>query len=201
VGTVRILVPMLAHVHEIEQALAFVARAKEQLKERKQKFDGRVLVGGMIEVPGAALSLPAFVQRLKFLSLGTNDLIQYTLAIDRADSSVAHLYDHLHPAVLQLVSRTIKTGEKARVPVSVCGEMAGELELTELLLGLGLRQFSMHPSQILGVKQRVLETSRRGAIQLAARVLKQNDPLEIRKMLERAAARSIAAGKATAKAG
>jgi phosphotransferase system enzyme I (PtsI) len=198
VGTVRILVPMLAHVHEIEQALAFVARAKEQLKERKQKFDGRVLVGGMIEVPGAALSLPAFVQRLKFLSLGTNDLIQYTLAIDRADSAVAHLYDHLHPAVLQLVSRTIKTGEKARAPVSVCGEMAGELELTELLLGMGLRQFSMHPSQILAVKHRVLETSRRSAMQLAARVLKQSDPLEIRKSLERAAARSLAPAKPAA---
>ncbi len=130
VGTVRILVPMLAHVHEIDQAMAFVARAKEQLKERKQKFDARVPVGGMIEVPAAALSLPAFVKRLKFLSLGTNDLIQYTLAIDRADAAVAHLYDQLHPAVLQLVARTIKTGEKARVPTAVCGEMAGEIDMT-----------------------------------------------------------------------
>jgi len=187
VGTVRILVPMLAHVHEIDQALAFVARAREQLRERKHKFDARAPVGGMIEVPAAALSLPAFVQRLKFLSIGTNDLIQYTLAIDRADAAVAHLYDHLHPAVLQLISRTIRAGEKARTPVSVCGAMAGELELTELLLGMGLRQFSMHPSQILGVKERVLETSRRSAMQLAARVLKQSDPLQIRKALERAA--------------
>jgi phosphotransferase system enzyme I (PtsI) len=189
VGTVRILVPMLAHVHEIDSALSFVARAKEQLKERKQKYDARVPVGGMIEVPAAALSLPAFVKRLKFLSIGTNDLIQYTLAIDRADSSVSHLYDHLHPAVLQLISRTIKTGDKARLPVSVCGEMAGETEVTELLLGLGLRQFSMHPSQILAVKQRVLETSRRAAIQVASRVLRSSDPLEIRRILERAAAR------------
>jgi phosphoenolpyruvate-protein phosphotransferase (PTS system enzyme I) len=196
VGTVRILVPMLAHVHEIDSALTFVARAKEQLKERKQKFDARVPVGGMIEVPAAALSLPAFVKRLKFLSIGTNDLIQYTLAIDRADSSVSHLYDHLHPAVLQLISRTIKTGEKARVPVSVCGEMAGETEVTELLLGLGLKQFSMHPSQILAVKQRVLETSRRAAIQLASRVMRSADPIEIRKTLERSAARSVAAAKA-----
>jgi len=193
VGTVRILVPMLAHVHEIESALAFVARAKEQLKERKHRFDGRVPVGGMIEVPGAALSLPAFVKRLKFLSLGTNDLIQYTLAIDRADSSVSHLYDHLHPAVLHLIGRTIKTGERARVPVSVCGEMAGETEVTELLLGLGLRQFSMHPTRILAVKQRVLETSRHGARQLAARVLREVDPLAIRAMLERAAGRSAPA--------
>ena len=190
VGTVRILVPMLAHVHEIDSALSFVARAKEQLKERKHKFDARVPVGGMIEVPAAALSLPAFVKRLKFLSIGTNDLIQYTLAIDRADSSVSHLYDHLHPAVLQLISRTIKTGEKSRLPVSVCGEMAGETEVTELLLGLGLKQFSMHPSQILAVKQRVLATSRRSAIQLASRVMRAADPMEIRKALERSAARA-----------
>jgi phosphotransferase system enzyme I (PtsI) len=185
VGTVRILVPMLAHVHEIDQAMAFVARAKEQLKERKQKFDARVPVGGMIEVPAAALSLPAFVKRLKFLSLGTNDLIQYTLAIDRADAAVAHLYDQLHPAVLQLVARTIKIGEKAHVPTAVCGEMAGEVDMTVLLLGMGLRQFSMHPAQILGVKERVLQTSRSAAIQLAARVLRADDPLEVRRTLER----------------
>jgi phosphotransferase system enzyme I (PtsI) len=186
VGTVRILVPMLSHVHEIDQALAFVARAKEQLKERKQKFDARAPVGGMIEVPGAALSLPSFIQRLKFLSLGTNDLIQYTLAIDRADSAVAHLYDELHPAVLKLVAQTIRAGERARIPVSVCGEMAGELTLTTLLIGMGLRQFSMHPSQILSVKERVLDTSRRSAIQLAARVLRAADPMAIRATLERA---------------
>jgi len=190
VGTVRILVPMLSHVHEIEQALAFVARAKEQLKERRQKFDARAPVGGMIEVPGAALSLPSFIQRLKFLSLGTNDLIQYTLAIDRADSSVAHLYDELHPAVLRLVAQTVRSGERARVPVAVCGEMAGHLDLTALLIGMGLRQFSMHPSQILSVKERVLETSRRAATQLAARVLRAADPMAIRAALVRGTAAS-----------
>ena len=104
VGTVRILVPMLAHMHEVEQALAFVVPAKQQLRERKRKYDGRVQIGGMVEVPAAALSVPQFVKKLKFLSIGTNDLIQYTLAIDRADSSVAHLYDHLHPAVLRLIA-------------------------------------------------------------------------------------------------
>ena len=137
VGTVRILIPMLAHVHEIEQAAAFVARAKEQLKERKLKYDARIQLGGMVEVPAAALSLPEFVQRLKFLSIGTNDLIQYTLAIDRTDSAVAHLYDQTHPAVLRLIAQTIRTGSRARVPVSVCGELAGDLEMTELLLGHG----------------------------------------------------------------
>jgi phosphotransferase system enzyme I (PtsI) len=184
-GTVRILVPMLSHAHEIEQALAFVARAREQLKERKQKFDARVPVGGMIEVPAAALSAPLFVKKLRFLSLGTNDLIQYTLAIDRADSAVAHLYDNLHPAVLHLVARTIKTGARARVPVSVCGEMAGELDLAELLLGMGLRQYSMHPAEIPPIKERLMNTSSKAAAKLAAKVLRQDDPLKVRQALER----------------
>jgi phosphotransferase system enzyme I (PtsI) len=184
VGTVRILVPMLAHVHEIEQAFAFVARAKEQLKERRQKYDGRILVGGMIEVPAAALSVARFVEKLKFLSIGTNDLIQYTLAIDRADSSVAHLYDHLHPAVLHLIAQSIKGGARAGVPVSVCGELAGELEMTELLLGMGLRQFSMHPSQILPVKEHLFELSTKDALRLAARVLRESDPVKIRAALD-----------------
>jgi phosphotransferase system enzyme I (PtsI) len=193
VGTVRILVPMLAHVHEVEQALAFVARAREQLKERKLKYDARVPVGGMIEVPAAALSLPAFVRRLKFLSLGTNDLIQYTLAIDRADSSVAHLYDHLHPAVLHLVARTIRVGNRARTPVAVCGEMAGEVDLTELLLGMGLRQFSMHPSQVLSVKERLFDLSTKTAAKLAARVLRADDPVNIREILEKALMKAVPA--------
>jgi phosphotransferase system enzyme I (PtsI) len=183
VGTVRILIPMLAHVHEIEQAAAFVARAKEQLKERKLKYDARIQLGGMVEVPAAALSLPEFVQRLKFLSIGTNDLIQYTLAIDRTDSTVAHLYDQMHPAVLRLIAQTIRVGTRARVPVSVCGELAGELEMTELLLGMGLRQFSMHPSQILPVKERLFELSFKEAGRFAGRVLRMSDPVKIRQVL------------------
>jgi len=193
VGTVRILVPMLAHVHEVEQALSFVARAREQLKERKAKYDARVPVGGMIEVPAAALSLPAFVQRLKFMSIGTNDLIQYTLAIDRADASVAHLYDHLHPAVLHLIARTIRVGSRARTPVAVCGEMAGEVDLTELLLGMGLRQFSMHPSQVLSVKERLFALSTKTAAKFAARVLRADDPLQIRKLIEKAVSQPASA--------
>ncbi|MGE5162145.1 MAG: putative PEP-binding protein, partial [Betaproteobacteria bacterium] len=150
----------------------------------RQKHDGRVQVGGMIEVPAAALSVSQFVEKLKFLSIGTNDLIQYTLAIDRADSSVAHLYDHLHPAVLHLVANTIKGGERAGVPVSVCGELAGELEMTELLLGMGLRQFSMHPSQILQVKEQLFGLSTKDAARLAARVLREADPVSIRAALD-----------------
>jgi phosphotransferase system enzyme I (PtsI) len=196
VGTVRILVPMLAHVHEIEEATAFVARAKEQLKERRHKFDARIAVGGMIEVPAAALTLAAFVTRLRFLSIGTNDLIQYTLAIDRNDSAVSHLYDNLHPAVLHLIHKTIHTCEKARIPVSVCGEMAGDVALAELLLGMGLRQFSMHPSQLLAVKERLFELSTKGAARLAARVLRSRDPLEIRRAIDRGRAH---AGRAPAR--
>jgi phosphoenolpyruvate-protein phosphotransferase (PTS system enzyme I) len=185
VGSVRILVPMLCHLHEIEQAQAFVAHAKEQLRERKQKYDARVQLGGMIEVPAAALCVPYFVEKLKFLSIGTNDLIQYTLAIDRTDSSVAHLYDHLHPAVLRLIALTIRGGAKHRVPVAVCGEMAGDLELTELLLGMGLRQYSMHPSQILAVKEQLFELSTKDAARLAGRVLREPNPVKIRAALER----------------
>lgn len=192
VGTVRILVPMLAHVHEVEQALAFVAQAKQQLRERKQKFDGRVQIGGMVEVPAAALSVPQLIKRLKFMSIGTNDLIQYTLAIDRADSSVAHLYDHLHPAVLGLISRTLKDCIKGKVPVSICGELAGELEMTELLLGMGLRQYSMHPAQILPIKERLFDLSTKDAARLSSRVLREADPIRIKAALVRAAKASAA---------
>jgi len=183
VGTVRILVPMLAHVHEIEQAFAFVGRAREQLKDRKQRYDARIQIGGMVEVPAAALSVPLFAQRLKFLSIGTNDLIQYTLAIDRTDAAVAHLYDEMHPAVLQLIAYTIRGATRAKIPVSVCGELAGELELTRLLLGMGLRQFSMHPSQILPVKERLFDLSFKESGRFAGKVLRMADPLKIRQLL------------------
>jgi len=185
-GTVRILVPMLAHVGEIDKALQFVARAREQLKERRQKFDARVAVGGMIEVPAAALNLGPFVERLKFLSLGTNDLIQYVLAIDRSDSAVAYLYEPLHPAVLQLIQQTIRTGTRAGLPVSVCGEMAGDLGIVELLLGMGLRRFSMNPAQLLGIKQRLFELDSKAAARLAGRIARLHDPSQIRDALARA---------------
>jgi phosphotransferase system enzyme I (PtsI) len=192
-GTIRILVPMLAHVHEIDQALAFVARAREQLKERRQKFDARLPVGGMIEVPAAALNLSPFLEKLKFLSIGTNDLIQYALAIDRTDSAVAYLYEPLHPAVLQLIRQTIAGGTKAHLPVSVCGEMAGDLDSVELLLGMGLRHYSMNPGQILAVKQRLFELDTRTATRLWGRVSRLHEPTEIRATLARAASRQQAA--------
>ncbi len=157
-GKVRMLIPMLAHAFEIDQSLAMIEQAKAQLREAGQKFDASIDVGAMIEIPAAALSLPMFVRRMNFLSIGTNDLIQYTLAIDRVDYEVAHLYNPLHPAVLQLIAMTIMAGKKAGIDVAVCGEMAGDVKLTRLLLGMGLREFSMHPAQLLSVKQEILNS-------------------------------------------
>ncbi|OGB27611.1 MAG: phosphoenolpyruvate--protein phosphotransferase [Burkholderiales bacterium RIFCSPLOWO2_02_FULL_57_36] len=157
-GPVKLLIPMLTQSFEIDQTLAMIEQAKAQLRDAHKKFDPLIPIGAMIEIPAAALALPLFVKRMDFLSIGTNDLIQYALAIDRADHEVAHLYNPLHPAVLYLISNTIATGTKAGIPVSVCGEMAGDTKLTRLLLGMGLREFSMHPAQLLSVKQEILNS-------------------------------------------
>lgn len=154
-GPVKLLVPMLAHAGEIKQTFAHIDQARAMLERKKIPY-GAVKVGAMIEVPAAAISVQMFLKHFDFLSIGTNDLIQYTLAIDRADESVAHLYDPLHPAVLKLVFDTISACKAKGKEVSVCGEMAGDVGLTRLLLGMGLRSFSMHPAQILTVKQLVL---------------------------------------------
>jgi phosphotransferase system enzyme I (PtsI) len=182
-GKVRILLPMVAHAHEIDQTLALIGQAKQQLDDRGLPFDRAVEVGGMIEIPAAALALPIFMRRLNFLSIGTNDLIQYTLAIDRTDDAVAHLYDPLHPAVLTLVANTIQTATRGGMPVAVCGEMAGDLQLTRLLLGLGLRNFSMHPSQLLPIKERILGTNLGEVQALAQRVLRTTDSGKTRELL------------------
>ena len=155
-GKTKLLIPMLAHAFEIDQSLAMIEQAKSQLRTAGRKFDANIEVGGMIEIPAAVLSLPMFISRLDFLSIGTNDLIQYALAIDRGDHEVAHLYNPLHPAILQLLSMTLRAGQKSGIPVSMCGEVAGDAKLTRLLLGMGLREFSMHPSQLLAVKQEIL---------------------------------------------
>jgi len=144
-----------------------------------------VKVGGMIEIPAAVLAIGAFLRKLDFLSIGTNDLIQYTLAVDRADEAVSHLYDPLHPAVLRLIGLAIGSATRANVPIAVCGEMAGELPLTRLLLGFGLREFSMHPSQLLGVKQRVLQTDVAAAAPLIERIRRADDPGLVAALLEK----------------
>jgi len=184
-GKVKILIPMLSGTSEINQTLNFIAAAKMGLDIDGIAYDKNVQIGGMIEIPAAALSLNAFVKKLDFLSIGTNDLIQYTLAIDRTDDEVAHLYDPLHPAVLHLLSHVINGANKAGVPVSVCGEMAGELAYTRLLLGIGLRQFSMQSSQLLAIKQRVLTTSLPEIATLTQRILRASDPMKIQDLLHK----------------
>ena len=182
-GDVRILVPMLMSFNEITQTLAAITRAKEQLKLEGRKFNDNILVGGMIEIPAAAIALPMFLKRLDFISIGTNDLIQYTLAIDRTDDSVAHLYDPLHPAVLSLIAGVIRQALEAGVPVTVCGEMAGDVQMTRLLLGFGLRDFSMHPANLLLVKQRVLMSNLPDIEPIVARILKADDPDKLRSLV------------------
>ena len=174
-GKVQILIPMLAHASEIRQTLELIDKAREQLDQRGQAY-GPVKLGAMIEVPAAALSLRLFLRYFDYLSIGTNDLTQYTLAIDRADESVANLYDQLHPAVLRLVADTIAEGARLGKPVAVCGEMAGDPDMTRLLLGLGLRSFSMHPSQILQVKQEVLRADVSKLTDWAQAVLESDEP-------------------------
>ncbi len=174
-GAVNLLLPMLTHVSEICQALALIARAHEQLDARGIAR-GPVRIGAMIEVPAAALMVRQFAQHVDFLSIGTNDLVQYTLAVDRTDEDVAHLFDPLHPAVLRLIAGVIAEGVAQGKPVSLCGEIAGDAAMTRLLLGLGLRHFSMHPSRLLAVKQEVLDADTTQLSEWAKEVLASDEP-------------------------
>jgi phosphotransferase system enzyme I (PtsI) len=174
-GKLRILFPMVAHVSEIRATLEALARARTQLDEAGRAY-GPVELGAMIEVPAAALMIDQFLTHFDFVSIGTNDLIQYTLAIDRADEAVSHLYDPWHPAVLHLIEHTIRRANAAGKSVCVCGEMAGDPAFTDLLLAMGLRSFSMHPSRVASVKQRVLRADTRRLAAGVARVLGAESP-------------------------
>ncbi|MBF5039920.1 phosphoenolpyruvate--protein phosphotransferase [Methylophilus sp. 13] len=174
-GQVKILIPMLSNLAELRQTKLLFARAKESLRQQGIPFDEQVPIGGMIEVPAAAINADAFAQELDFLSIGTNDLIQYTLAIDRADDAVAHLYNPLHPAVLRLIQMTVAAAAKYDKPVSVCGEMAGDIKLTRLLVGMGMRQLSMHPAHILSVKSQILQSEENVLAKQARKILSLND--------------------------
>jgi phosphotransferase system enzyme I (PtsI) len=184
-GKVRILIPMLASVGEVDQTMALLEQAKEQLREQDIPFAPDVQLGGMIEIPAAVIAMGSFLRKLDFMSIGTNDLIQYTLAVDRADDSVSHLYDPMHPAVVKLLAMAIGTANKASIPIAVCGEMAGELPMTRLLLGLGLRDFSMHPAHLLNVKQRVLHTDLSQIVPIVDRLKRADDPARIAALLEK----------------
>ncbi len=185
-GNIKILIPMLTSLAELRQTKLLLAHAKQSLAKENIPFNDNIQLGGMIEVPAAAINAKAFARELDFLSIGTNDLTQYTLAVDRTDSTVAHLYNSLHPSVLQLIANTIAAGAKFGKAVSVCGEMAGDAQLTKLLLGMGLRQFSMHPSQILSVKQKILQSNLSKITKSVNRILKiediANTELQIKKL-------------------
>jgi phosphotransferase system enzyme I (PtsI) len=184
-GKIRILIPMLSSLGELKQVKLLIKRAKESLIVEKIKFDNEILIGGMIEIPAVAINAEAFAAELDFLSIGTNDLIQYTLAIDRTDDSVSHLYNSIHPAILKLISNTIDAAKKFNKDVSVCGEMAGDPKLTKLFIGMGLTNFSMHPSSILTVKKQILESDTTKLRSMSNKVLKQNDSEKIETLLNK----------------
>jgi phosphotransferase system enzyme I (PtsI) len=174
-GKVKMLIPMVSRMDEVRQSLDAIARAKQQLSDAGRPF-GSVELGAMVEVPAAVLVLPSLLKHFAFVSLGTNDLIQYALAIDRGDESVAHLYDPWHPAVLKLVAEVIQQSRANGKDVSVCGEMAGDTHFTDVLLGMGLRVFSMHPSRIPAVKQAVLRADTRRLEPWVSAALRSGDP-------------------------
>ncbi len=182
-GPVRVMIPMLSNINEMHQVLNMLQELKSGLADEGIAFDHDIQVGGMIEVPAAAVCADVFAQHLDFLSIGTNDLIQYTMAIDRVNDEVNYLYDPLHPAVLRLIHQTLKAGERAGIPVAMCGEMAGETEYTQLLLGLGLREFSVHPTVLLEVKQIIMHSRIREAERLARKALNASSGAEVAQLM------------------
>jgi phosphotransferase system enzyme I (PtsI) len=183
-GKTQIMIPMLAQVHEIDLTLNLISQAKKQLEERAIAFDPNIKIGAMIELPAAALTMPAFLSRFDFLSIGTNDLIQYTLGIDRTDNTVANLYDPLHPAIIQLIARIISEANAAKISISVCGEMAGDAKATKLLLAMGLKDFSMHANQILVVKREILKSNTVKLKKLLPKILQTYNPDAIKELVQ-----------------
>ena len=157
-GRVGVMIPMLSNLDEALRVREIIEETKQALDRERVSFNPSIPIGAMIEVPAAAIAADLFAQHFDFLSIGTNDLIQYTLAIDRVDDAVNYLYDPLHPSVLRLIVSTIEAGRAAKIPVAMCGEMAGDARYTRLLLGMGLRDFSMHPSALLEIKKIVRES-------------------------------------------
>ncbi len=184
-GPVRMMIPMLSSAHELNEVLSLIEDVKHELRREGTAFDPDMPIGGMIEVPAAALSAGLFARKLDFLSIGTNDLVQYTLAIDRVDDAVTYLYDPLHPAVLRLIKMVIDAGTQYRTPVSMCGEMAGDPRHTRLLLGMGLRDFSVHPTSLLEVKDVIQHSRIEQTTPVANEILDTDDPLIISGLLAR----------------
>ena len=183
-GKVRMMIPMLSNMQETRQVLELIDEIKAELVEQQVDFDVNLPVGAMVEVPAAAICADIFAEQLDFLSIGTNDLIQYTMAIDRVNDEVSYLYEPLHPAVLRLIRMTLDAGARANIPVAMCGEMAGDSKFTQLLLGLGLREFSVHPAYLLEVKKIILESELNGLTPIAEAALKARSAADVEKLLE-----------------
>jgi phosphotransferase system enzyme I (PtsI) len=183
-GPARIMIPMLSSMHELSQVLRILEECKRELEKKGLRYDADVQIGGMIEVPAAALAAEAFARHLDFLSIGTNDLIQYTIAADRIDDEVNYLYDPLHPAVLRLIHMTLRAARRRDIPVSMCGEMAGDVRYTRLLLGMGLKEFSMHPSALSEVKAVIQSSDVGDAEKWARKILRNLDSRRIEAYLE-----------------
>jgi phosphotransferase system enzyme I (PtsI) len=184
-GPVRMMIPMLSSARELTETLDLIEEIKQELNRERTAFDPDIPIGGMIEVPAAALSATLFARKLDFLSIGTNDLIQYTLAIDRVDDAVTYLYDPLHPAVLRLVKLVIDAGQRYQVPISMCGEMAGDPRYTRLLLGMGLNEFSVPPTSLLEVKDVIQRSYISRFAPLVEEILASDDPVEIDTLMQR----------------
>ncbi|MBA3495129.1 MAG: phosphoenolpyruvate--protein phosphotransferase [Gammaproteobacteria bacterium] len=184
-GPVRLLIPMLSNLQELYQVLAIIAEIRADFRSNAVLFDPDMRIGGMIEVPAAALCADLFAKQLDFLSIGTNDLIQYTLAVDRVDDEVSYLYDPVHPAVLRLIRITIQAARDHKKPVVMCGEMASDLRYVRLLLGLGLRDFSVHPAVLLEVKKIINNTRLEEVMSLSEQVLAASSSSEINDLLGR----------------
>jgi phosphotransferase system enzyme I (PtsI) len=184
-GTVRILLPMISSLHEFYQVRQLLKEVQEELSAQKIKYDPNLSLGVMVEVPSVAICADLYAPHFDFMSIGTNDLIQYTMAIDRGDDEVNYLYDPLHPAVLRLLKMSIQAATKAAKPISMCGEMAGDVRYVRLLLGLGLRAFSVNPESLLEVK-RIINTTRIGSLnRLTAQAFKCHNRAEIRELVEK----------------
>ena len=183
-GKVRLMIPMLSNMQETRQVLEMIDEIKAELDRQQVEFDMNLPVGAMVEVPAAAICADIFAEQLDFLSIGTNDLIQYTMAIDRVNDEVSYLYEPLHPAVLRLIRTTLDAGARANIPVAMCGEMAGDTKFTQLLLGLGLREFSVHPAYLLEVKKIILESDLSGLIPIADAALRARTAADVEKLLE-----------------
>ncbi|MDE0285325.1 MAG: phosphoenolpyruvate--protein phosphotransferase [Gammaproteobacteria bacterium] len=183
-GSIRLMIPMLSNMQETRQVLDMIDEIKAELNSQGVEFDADIPVGAMIEVPAAAICADIFAGQLDFLSIGTNDLIQYTIAIDRVDDEVSYLYEPLHPAVLRLIRMTLDAGARANIPVAMCGEMAGDIKFTQLLLGLGLREFSVHPAYLLEVKKNILESELERLTGVADAALEASTAADVEKLLE-----------------